>query len=76
MAILEMSYSEIMDSNITGVEISIFDDDGLVAARFRNFDPEVAETYGNQTDTFLIPTVEAGLLLVQSNKEYHRIPLR
>jgi hypothetical protein len=75
MAKLEMSYSEIMDSNITGVQAAVYDDGGRVVARFRNFDPEVGETYGNQTDSFVIPTVEMGLVMLQSVNGYHQIPL-
>jgi len=75
MVTLEMTYSEIIDSNVTGVQATIYDDTGRVVARFRNFDPEAGEVYGNQTERFGIPTVKWALLLLQSNKEYHQIPL-
>lgn len=75
MATLELSYSELMNSSVTGVQAVIYDDGDRVFARFSNFDPEVGESYRNQSETFVIPTVEAGLLMMQSNKGYHQVPL-
>ncbi|RRJ54628.1 hypothetical protein EHV15_34085 [Paenibacillus oralis] len=76
MATLELSYSEIMESNVTGIHATIYDDSGRIVARFRNFDPEAGETYGNQADSFFIPSVETGLAMMRSNKGYHQIPLK
>lgn len=75
MATLQMDYYEIIDSNITGVKATIYSDDGRVVARYCNFDPDERETYGNQSDSFAIPSVEAGMLMMQSNKGYHQISL-
>jgi hypothetical protein len=73
MPVLKLSYSEIMDRDFTGVTATIETDQGEVVARFRNYDPEDGETYGNQIDIFPLPSVEAGLLMLQGNKDYHRV---
>jgi len=75
MAVLRMSYSEIMDRDFTAVTAMIETEQGEIVACFRNYDPEECEIYGNQIDVFPLPSVEVGLAMFQGNKDYHRVPL-
>ncbi len=77
MVTLRWSYHEIEDTDFTGVEIEILED-GQAVELYANFDRQDSwkQTWGNQTETFLLPTVESARHFIASADCYLLVQLK
>ena len=77
MVTLQWSYYEIEDTDYTGVEIRLIEHGQLVEA-YANFDRHDSrkEVWGNQTETFGLPTLQAARQFILSSGCYVLVPLK
>ncbi len=75
MVTLHWSYHEIADTDYTGIEIKIYAQ-GLLVETWANFDRQSSwkEVWGNQIETFTLPSLEAARLFITSSDCYERLP--
>ncbi len=73
MVTLHWSYHEIEDTDFTAVEIEIWEAGEFLEA-WTNFDRQGChkEVWGNQTETFTLPTVDAARQFIASAGCYFR----
>ncbi len=67
MVTLHWSYHEIQDTDFTGVEIEIYDG-SLLLETWANFDRKDSwkEVWGNQTESFTLPSLEVARQFIAS----------
>lgn len=71
MVKVEFTYFEIEEKNVTGVVITIIDQNGNTVSTYRNFNPsEYKIVHRNQSEYFETCSIELAKKFVESNSDY------